>query len=111
MPKPPSSWKAWETRVARIFGGKRRGAYVSNGKSGKSDIIKDGWSIEVKLNKRPHFQMIFDACKQAEINAENPLDIPVAVIKKLYTKDDDALVVMRLETFREHFIGDTNETR
>jgi len=106
MPKPPTSWKSWELRLAKIFGGKRRGAYVSDGKGGKTDIIKDGWAIEVKLLKRPTYQQMFDACLQAERNAESKLDIPLAVVKKKYSRDDDALVIMRLETFRDHFIGD-----
>ena len=106
MPKPPSSWKYAERRIARIFGGKRRGAYVSDGKSGKSDIIKDGWSIEVKLLKRPTFQQMFDACLQAENNAESIMDIPVAVVKKKGAEYKDALVIMRLERFQEFFINE-----
>ena len=82
MSKPPSSWKNFELRIARFIGGKRRGAYVSDGKTGKSDIIKDGWSIECKLLKRPTYQQIFDACIQAETNAESSMDIPIAIVKK-----------------------------
>ena len=109
MPKPTTSWKGLERRIAKIFGGQRRGAYVSDGKRGKTDIIKDGFAIECKLLKRPTYQQMFDACKQAENNAESELDIPIAVVKKNSQgiKDKDALVIMRLETFRDHFIGDT----
>jgi hypothetical protein len=42
---------------------------------------------------------------QAEKNAEQPGDIPVAVVKRLGGRDDNALVVMRLETFREFFVN------
>ena len=104
MSKPPSSWKNFERRIAKVFGGKRRGAYVSDGKSGKSDIIKDGWSIECKLLSRPTFGQMMDACLQAERNAEHHMDIPIAVIKKKNAKDNDSLVVMRLEMFKEFFI-------
>ena len=104
MSKPPTSWKAFELRIAKIMGGKRRGAYVSDGTTGKSDIIKDGFSIECKLLKRPTYQQIFDACLQAERNAESIMDIPIAIVKKSGARDKDSLVVMRLETFKEHFV-------
>jgi hypothetical protein len=106
MPKPPNSWKYAERRIAKIFGGERRGAYVSDGKSGKNDIIKDGWSIEVKLLSRPTFQQMFDACLQAESNAESEMDIPVAVVKKKGMQYKDSLVIMRLEKFEEFFINE-----
>jgi len=104
MAKPPSSWKAWERRVAAIFGGKRRGAYVSDGVTGKNDIIVDDWSIEVKLLKRPTYQQMYDACMQAENNREKDTDIPIAVVKKNGVRDKNALVIMRLEQFREFFV-------
>ena len=107
MSKPPTSWKSWERRVAAIFGGKHRGAYVSDGTTGKNDIIVDGWSIECKLLKRPTYQQMFDACKQAEDNSEAVTDIPIAVVKKNHqsVRDKDALVIMRLETFRDFFVS------
>lgn len=107
MPRPPASWKAFELRIAKCLGGKRRGAYVSDGKRGKSDIIKDGWSIECKFLGRPAYQQMKDACLQAERNAENELDIPIAIVKKKGERDKDSLVIMRLETFKEHFVGDS----
>lgn len=98
------AWKAWERRVASIFGGQRRGAYTGSKSQGKNDIIVDGWSVEVKLLSRPTYQQMFDACKQAEANIETILDIPVAIVKKKGARDKDALVIMRLEQFREFFI-------
>jgi hypothetical protein len=98
------SWKAWERRVAKIFGGVRRGAHTSDGVQGKNDIIVDGWSLEVKLLSRPTYQQMFDACIQAETNVEKPEDIPIAVIKKKGIRDDNALVIMRLEQFKEFFV-------
>lgn len=98
------SWKAWERRVARLFKGKRRGAYTGDGGQGKNDIIVEGWSIEVKLLSRPTYQQMFDACLQAEVNKENDLDIPVAIVKKKNARDNDALVILRLEQFKEFFI-------
>lgn len=104
MAKPPTSWKNWERRVSKIFGGVRRGAHVSDGKKGKNDIIVDGWSIEVKLLRRPTYQQMFDACLQAENAKENDLDIPIAVVKKSGVRDKNALVIMRLEQFEKFFI-------
>lgn len=98
------SWKAWERRVATIFGGKRRGAYTGDGNTGKTDIIVDGWGVEVKLLSRPTYQQMFDACTQAETNREKDTDIPIAVVKKKGARDNDALVIMRLEQFKEFFV-------
>lgn len=112
MSKPPASWKNFEARIAKYFGGKRRGAYVFDGRVGKNDVVDkdgsplDGWSIEVKLNKRPTYHLMFDAALQAEKAANNNSDIPIAVVKKNHRgiKDNDALVIIRFEKFREFFL-------
>jgi hypothetical protein len=101
-----TAWKAWERRVAAIFGGQRRGAYTGTTRGGKSDIIKPGWAIECKLLSRPSFADLLAAALQAERNAEQPSDIPVAVVKRKGDEITQALVVMRLETFREFFVED-----
>ena len=95
------SWKAFERRIAKRFHGVRRGADFAGG---KNDIIVPGFSIEVKLYARPHYQMMLDACRQAEAAKEDALDIPIAVVKKKGARDNDALVVMRLEEFEKWFI-------
>lgn len=94
------SWKKFERRVAEIFGGKRRGAYTGDGENGKTDIIHDHFAIEVKLYGAPGYAVLLKAAKQAEDNAE-PGQEPVGVVKRKGASDDDALVVMRLKTFRE----------
>lgn len=100
------AWKAWERRVAKMFNGKRRGAdFRGEGRKGKNDIIAPGWSIECKLQKAfPNY--LLDWCRQAEGAKENELDIPVVIFKKKgsHVPDNDALVIMRLEEFREHFV-------
>lgn len=106
---PDTAWKAWERRVAAIFGGKRRGAYTGDRNHGKTDVVVSGWAIEVKLLSRPSFQDLLDATQQAETNAESPSDIPVAIVKRKGDHDIDALVVMRLERFREYFVGESHE--
>jgi hypothetical protein len=98
-------WKAFERRVAALFGGQRRGAYTGSGRQGKSDIIKPGWSIECKLYREPDYDTLLGAARQAERNAERPGDIPVAVVKRKGGRDDNALVVMRLETFQAFFVN------
>ena len=94
------SWKAWERRIARVFGGQRRGPDVRGEHGGKTDVIHDHYAIEVKLLSRSNYGDVMEACLQAERNAE-PNQEPVAVVKRKYAEDKDALVVMRLETFRE----------
>ena len=105
-----TAWKAWERKVAAIFGGKRRGAYTGSAQGGRSDVIKAGWSIECKLLSRPGFADLLAAAEQAERNAEKPDDIPVAVVKRKGEAITQALVVMRLERFVEFFVdGEIND--
>ena len=97
------SWKAWERRVAKMFGGERRGADYRSANGGKNDIIKEGWSIEVKLLSRPSFGQMSAAFDQA-VEASEPGDIPIAIIKKKFDLDENALVVMKLGEFMEWFV-------
>lgn len=98
------SWKAFERRVARLFpGGRRRGADTRDGDGGKSDVICDGWAPECKLLSRPSFSDLLAAARQAEHNAAE-LQVPVAICKRKYDEDADALVALRLETFRRWFL-------
>ena len=101
MSRNPHTWKDFERRIAAIFGGKRRGAYVANEEGGKSDIIHPHYSIECKLLGAPTYSAMLAACRQAEDNADSPLHEPVAVVKRKNARMKDSLVVMRLETFRE----------
>ena len=100
------SWKSFERRICKLFGGQRRGADYGDSRGGKNDCIDvPGFSMELKLLKRPTYQQMFDACVQAEDSAESIIDIPIAIVKKNKQglKDKDALVVMRLETFLGFF--------
>ena len=105
-----SAWKAWERRVASVLGGKRRGPQTSEEGAGLSDI-KDvppitveipSMSVECKLLGAPGFMQILAATKQAEDAAE-PGQMPIAFVKKKFTHDKDALVVIRLEVFEAFF--------
>ena len=99
------AWKAFERRLAAVFGGQRRGAHTSDGEHGKCDIIKPGWSIEAKLYTSPTYDVMLQAARQAERNREQPGDIPIAVVKRLRGKDENALVVIRLDVFQEYFVN------
>jgi hypothetical protein len=102
------SWKAVERRIALYFPkGRRRGADYRGEQGGKTDIIAPGWSIEVKQSKRPTYGLMCEAVAQAERNRVNPADIPVAVIHRQGDRYGDSLVIMRLEEFAAHFIGQT----
>lgn len=100
------SWKAWERRVAKMFGGQRRGADFQRMGLGQNDIVKRGWSIECKLLSRPSYSDILAAVKQAEASKEHEMDIPVAVVKRKGDRDDDALFVMRKQEFLDNFVGE-----
>jgi hypothetical protein len=109
MPNHPA-WKKFETRVAKLLGGKRRGANTSDGRTGKNDIIRPNhgqpwFSVECKLVKAPSYGLMTDAVEQVRRSAETPLDIPIAVIKKRGRgiPDRKALVIMRLDDFADHF--------
>lgn len=107
MSRPTESWKAVERAIARFWpGARRRGAdFRGEGHAGKTDLIIDGWAIEIKTSKRPTFSLMAGAVTQAEANKTKPDDIPLAVIHKAGTRYKDSLVVMRLETFQDFFIN------
>jgi len=104
MPEP--AWKDFERRIARVFGGKRRGAGTSTEGKGKTDVFAPGWAIECKLLSRPAFADLLNAARQAEANADSPTDIPVAILKRKGDRDANALVVIRLERFEEFFVNE-----
>jgi len=104
-----NTWKSVELRIAAILGGKRRGADTRSDNAGKSDIIKPGWSVEVKHSKKPSFGLMLEAIDQAERNRPKPDDIPIAVIHKERQEYADSLVVMRLSTFSELFANPSIE--
>ena len=101
---PDAAWKAFERRIARLFpNGRRRGADTRSEAGGKSDIVCDGWSPELKLLGRPSFSDLLGAARQAERNAE-ALKIPVAIVKKKGARDADSIVVLTLSTFVSWFL-------
>lgn len=107
---PDAAWKAFERRIAKIFpGASRRGAYTGNGRQGRPDLVCPGYSVECKLLSRPSFADLLNAARQAEDNAETAEQLPVAVVKRKGDLDANAIVVMRLETFREWFVGQEQE--
>ncbi len=92
-----ASWKAFELRIGRMFGVGRRGP---TGRQ-KSDLADDDchYSVECKLLGRPNYHDLLKAAKQSERNAL-PGQEPIAIVKRKYLDDAEALVVMRLETFK-----------
>jgi hypothetical protein len=102
---PDQAWKAFERRIAKVFGGIRRGADTRSADGGKCDVIHDHFAIECKLVARPNHSTALDACRQAERNAK-PHQEPVVVIKRKNAHDRDALVVQRLEVFEQWRLGD-----
>lgn len=115
MPKPPSTWKSIEAKVAAVFGLKRRGADYGDRNGGKTDATNiDGteserWALEVKHGKRITFQIMLDACRQSEAAALDSQE-PVAVIHRERDGIMDSLVVQRLETFRDWRLSDLRPT-
>jgi hypothetical protein len=90
-----------ERWVAGAIGGRRRGAHVGDGSSGsgKSDVILDGFSIEVKLLKAPSIANYYSALKQAMDAREDKAEIPVAFVAKGGSPYGNAMGVMRLSDF------------
>ena len=100
-----AGWKAFERRIASLFpNGRRRGPDTRGDSAGKCDIVCDGFAPELKLLGRPSFSDLLDAARQSERNAE-PLKVPVAIVKRKRDRDADSLVVMRLESFVEWYLG------
>ena len=103
MPEP--GWKKFESRVARWWtDGRRRGAATSGDGAGRDDCLNtDAYSVEATLQHRIGFSVLLDKCHQAEKNAA-PGKIPLVVAKTSNLHDENALVVMRADTFRDHFL-------
>jgi hypothetical protein len=95
------SWKAFERRIASLFGTTRNGCVTGDGTAGKgsADLENDFFSVECKLLGRPSWSAMVEACLQSERNASRYRE-PVAVIKKKGA-GQDTLVVQRLSTFSD----------
>jgi len=91
------AWKAFERRVAKQLGGRRRGPDFRGQEGGKTDVIVEGLAVECKLLSRTSWCDFLGAVEQAE-RASAPWELPLAVVKKKRALDKDALVVMRLST-------------
>jgi len=96
------SWKKFENRICKRLGGKRRGADYKSIRGGNNDCIGiDGFSVEIKVWEHPYYQMMLDETRRAEEHRDKPDDIPLAIIKRKGDRDNDALVIFRLETFEK----------
>jgi hypothetical protein len=104
MPEP--RWKRYERRIAKWFGGKRRGAHTSETRQGKCDIVCETWAPECTLQLRGSigYKELLKKCRQAEANAEGEL-VPVVVAKLVNMADKDSLVVMRGEIFLDRILN------
>lgn len=95
------AWKHFERLVALCIGGERRGANTSRDGIGRSDVIHEILSAECKRLSSPTFGDLLTALKQAEQAATHEHGLPIAVVGKKGSEVLDAVVAMRLETFRE----------
>lgn len=117
---PTKSWKSWELRVAKMFGCKRRGPDFRGENGGKDDLTHPLYAVECKLLARPTYAEMLAACRQAEGAAakstitqwvdmdhdEKTVTVsvgdrhPIAIVKRKGDRDEDALVIQRLATFK-----------
>ena len=88
------AWKVFESRVATVFGCRRRGP---DHRDGRDDLTHEHFAVECKLLTRPTWDAIVKAVKQSERNANGRE--PLAIIKAKGSHDANALVIMRLDTF------------
>ena len=103
MPPNTGAWKAFERKIAEVLGGKRRGPSVGGSAGGHNDIIHPHWSAECKLLGAPGYAVILEAVMQAERNAEDETQCPIAFVKRKGASMDNTLCVMRLKTWREWY--------
>lgn len=96
-----STWKSWELRLCRLFGGERRGADYGNRMGGKNDCkCTPNFSIETKKWKTPPpFRVVVEDVRKAEERKEQETDYGIAVFSLVGQKDLDAIVCIRLEEF------------
>ncbi len=95
------SWKAFERRIASLFGTTRNGCVTGDGTAGKgsADLENEYFSVECKLLGRPSWSAMVEACLQSERNASRHRE-PVAVIKKKGA-GQETLVIQRINTFAD----------
>ena len=95
-----STWKKWETYVAKKLGGVRRGADYGGVSGGKDDIIHKAYSVECKVLSQIQWCDVQAAIRQAEANAPT-LRMPLAVLRKKGQPKSSAVVCIGLDTFAE----------
>lgn len=93
------TWKAVERAIAKLLGGKRRGADFRGVDAGKTDIILPGYALEVKHSKRPTWTLVRQVLEQAERNRSSPEDISAGIIHPAGWDYVNSFVIIRLETF------------
>ena len=106
MAKPPSTWTAFERWVGRQLGGDRRGAMTSRERGGKNDLINvPGLAVECKFGKQMGYKKILDALLQAEADRDDPNELPIAVVKLHSYNNNDSVVAIRFEVFKELYLA------
>lgn len=108
-----STWKAFERKIAKCFGGTRRGPNVGSGTigSGLDDVVGtpgDAFSIECKYSKQPSYGLVRTAAREAHLQAL-PHQMPVGVVGKMGETLDGVIVVMLLSDFLEWHVHNTVE--
>lgn len=96
--------------MAAAFGMARRAADFRNrfARGGNDDAVElpgkpmSMWSPEFALRRNLSYATILGKCQQAEANAKHG-KCPVVIVKPPRAEDRNALVVFRLEVFRERF--------
>ena len=107
----PGTWKNFERKVARAFGGERRGPAVGDGRSGsgRNDVAGvEDYSIECKYSKAPSYGLVRRSVDEAQ-SAAGPLDVAVGVVGKQGDPFTETLVVMKLEDFLTWFVHPEGE--
>ena len=96
------AWKRNEREIAKYIGHAERVPITGRQRGDRPDIEHYWLSIEAKLRESlPAW--IHDAMRQAEA-AARPRQLPVTILRQKGTNVRDALVVIRLEEFREWFL-------
>ncbi len=98
------AWKATERQIAAALGGER--VPITGRQRGSAPDVRHDWlAIEVKHRRRIPAWLL-EAMAQARASA-GASQLPIAVVHEHGHRFSEALVVLRLEDFREWF-GETS---
>lgn len=96
------SWKAFETRIAKLFNTKRTPLSSGASRHTRSDTLHDNLFIEIKKHDNPLLlQQYREEFEDIQEMAREEGKVPILIHGEKYQKDEDAKCVIKLSDLLE----------